>query len=72
MKSLKGLKQVDVIYRRVDDVFIDPLELKEDSYLGVAGLLEVVRLQNVAIVNPIGSGILENPGLIPFLNNEAT
>ena len=69
MKSLKGLKQVDVIYRRVDDVFIDPLELREDSYLGVAGLLEVVRLQNVAIVNPIGSGILENPGLIPFLNN---
>ena len=69
MKSLKGLKQVDVIYRRVDDVFIDPLELREDSYLGVAGLMEVVRLQNVAIVNPIGSGILENPGLIPFLNN---
>ncbi|WP_111708772.1 circularly permuted type 2 ATP-grasp protein [Lutibacter citreus] len=68
MKSLKGLKQVDVIYRRVDDVFIDPLELREDSYLGVAGLMEVVRLQNVAIVNPIGSGILENPGLIPFLN----
>ena len=69
MKSLKGLKQVDVIYRRVDDVFMDPLELREDSYLGVAGLLEVVRLQNVAIVNPIGSGILENPGLIPFLNS---
>ncbi len=69
MKSLKGLKQVDVIYRRVDDVFIDPLELREDSYLGVAGLMEVIRLQNVAIVNPIGTGILENPGLIPFLNN---
>ena len=69
MKSLKGLKQVDVIYRRVDDVFIDPLEFKEDSYLGVAGLMEVVRLQNVAVVNPVGSGILENPGLIPFLNN---
>ncbi|MFD1292242.1 circularly permuted type 2 ATP-grasp protein [Lutibacter holmesii] len=69
MKSLKGLKQIDVIYRRVDDVFMDPLELREDSYLGVAGLLEVVRLQNVAIVNPVGSGILENPGLIPFLNS---
>ncbi|SNR62186.1 Uncharacterized conserved protein, circularly permuted ATPgrasp superfamily [Lutibacter agarilyticus] len=69
MKSLKGLKQIDVIYRRVDDVFMDPLELREDSYLGVAGLLEVVRLQNIAIVNPVGSGILENPGLIPFLNS---
>lgn len=68
MKSLKGLKQVDVVLRRVDDVFVDPLELREDSYLGVAGLMEVVRLQNVAIVNPVGSGILENPGLIPFMN----
>ena len=68
MKSLKGLKQVDVVLRRVDDVFVDPLELREDSYLGVAGLMEVVRLQNVTIVNPVGSGILENPGLIPFMN----
>jgi uncharacterized circularly permuted ATP-grasp superfamily protein/uncharacterized alpha-E superfamily protein len=69
LKSLKGLKQVDVILRRVDDVFMDPLELKEDSYLGVAGLLEVVRLKNVSIVNPIGSGVLENPALIPFMEN---
>ncbi|AOW19775.1 circularly permuted type 2 ATP-grasp protein [Urechidicola croceus] len=67
LKSLKGLKQVDVVLRRVDDIFVDPLELRADSYLGVAGLMEVVRLQNVAIVNPIGSGILENPGLIPFM-----
>lgn len=69
MKSLIGLKQVDVILRRVDDVFVDPLELREDSYLGIAGLMEVVRLQNVTIVNPVGSGILENPALIPFMNN---
>lgn len=69
LKSLKGLKQVDVILRRVDDIYMDPLELKEDSYLGIAGLLEVVRLQNVAIVNPIGNGILENPALNPFMEN---
>ncbi|MDX6745964.1 circularly permuted type 2 ATP-grasp protein [Polaribacter sp. PL03] len=69
LKSLKGLKQVDVILRRIDDVFMDPLELREDSYLGVAGLLEVVRLQNVTIVNPIGSGVLENPALVPFMEN---
>lgn len=69
LKSLKGLKQVDVILRRVDDTFMDPLELREDSYLGVAGLLEAVRLQNVTIVNPIGSGILENPALIPFMED---
>jgi len=68
MKTLKQLKQVDVILRRVDDVFMDPLELREDSYLGVAGLLDVVREQQVAIVNPVGSGILENSGLIPFMN----
>ena len=68
MKTLKELKQVDVIYRRVDDVYMDPLELREDSYLGVAGLLDVVRQQNVCIVNPIGSGVLENSGLIPFMN----
>lgn len=68
MKTLKELKQVDVILRRVDDVFMDPLELREDSYLGVAGLLDVVRQQNVTVVNPIGSGVLENSGLIPFMN----
>ena len=67
MKSLKGLKRVHVVLRRVDDVFTDPLELREDSHLGVAGLLDVVRRQNVAVVNPIGSGVLENPGLIPFM-----
>jgi len=69
MKSLKGLKQVDVILRRVDDIYMDPLELKEDSYLGVVGLLDVIREQNVAVINPIGSGILENSGLIPFMNS---
>ena len=68
MKTLKQLKQVDVVLKRVDDVFMDPLELKEDSYLGVAGLLDVIREQKVTIVNPIGSGVLENSGLIPFMN----
>ena len=67
MKSLKGLKRVDVILRRMDDAFMDPLELREDSQLGVAGLLDVVRRQNVTLINPIGSGIIENTGLIPFL-----
>ena len=69
IKTLKGLIQVDVIYRRVDDAYTDPLELKGDSYLGVAGLLNVVRKQNVAVINPVGSGVLENPGLIPFMNS---
>tara|TARA_R110002051_G_scaffold69304_1_gene124609 strand:+ start:36106 stop:38667 length:2562 start_codon:yes stop_codon:yes gene_type:complete len=67
MKSLKGLKQVDVVLRRVDDAYVDPLELREDSHLGVAGLLDVVRRKNVSIINPVGSGVIENPGLIPFM-----
>ncbi len=67
LKSLTGLKRVDVIIRRVDDTYCDPLELLADSRLGVAGLLEVARRGNVAIANPLGSGVLENPGIQPFL-----
>lgn len=67
MKSLQGLKRIDVILRRVDDAFSDPLELREDSHLGVAGLLDVVRRKNVSVINPVGSGVMENPGLIPFM-----
>ena len=67
LKSLDGLRPVDIILRRVDDTFCDPLELRQDSRLGVAGLLEVIRQGNVVVINPPGSGILENPGLMPFL-----
>ena len=67
LKALDGLKPVDVILRRVDDDYCDPLELRGDSQLGVAGLLEVARRGNVAIANPLGSGVLENPALMAFL-----
>lgn len=67
MKSLKGLKKIDVVFRRVDDAYVDPLELREDSHLGVAGLLDVVRKKNVTVINPIGAAVVENPGLIPFM-----
>ena len=67
LKSLDGLQPVDVILRRVDDLYCDPLELREDSRLGVAGLLEASRRQNVAIANRLGSSVLENPGLMPFM-----
>ncbi|WP_455202750.1 circularly permuted type 2 ATP-grasp protein, partial [Kaarinaea lacus] len=67
VRSLGGLDPVDVILRRVDASYCDPLELRADSMLGVPGLLEVARRGNVAIANPLGSSILENPGLIPFL-----
>lgn len=67
LKSLGGLERVDVILRRVDSSFCDPLELKGDSMLGVPGLLEAVRCGNVIMANPLGAGVLENPGLMAFL-----
>lgn len=67
LKSVSGLKAVDVILRRVDEAWCDPLELRQDSRLGSAGLLEALRRGSVAMANPPGSGLLENPALMPFL-----
>jgi uncharacterized circularly permuted ATP-grasp superfamily protein/uncharacterized alpha-E superfamily protein len=67
MKSLDGLTRVDVLLRRVDDIFCDPVELRSDSRLGVPGLLEVARTGRVVIANPLGSGALENPVLLKYL-----
>ncbi|NII29534.1 circularly permuted type 2 ATP-grasp protein [Pseudoflavitalea sp. X16] len=71
LKTIEGLEKVDVILRRMDDAYCDPLELKSDSLLGVPGLLQVVRKGNVAIANPLGSSIIENAGLVPFLHQAA-
>lgn len=67
LKTLDSLQQVDVILRRVDDEYCDPLELREDSFLGVPGLLQVVRQGNVTIANSLGSGILQNPALMAYI-----
>ncbi len=67
LKSLEGLRPVDVVLRRMDDGFCDPLELRSDSYLGVPGLVEAVRAGNVAVANALGSGLLETSAFIPFL-----
>ena len=67
LNALDGLKPVDVILRRVDDSYCDPLELRVDSLLGTPGLLQAARLGHVAIVNPLGSSVLENPGLMAYL-----
>jgi uncharacterized circularly permuted ATP-grasp superfamily protein/uncharacterized alpha-E superfamily protein len=67
IKTLDGLRRVDVILRRMDDSFCDPLELRSDSALGVAGLVEAVRCGNVAIANPLGSGVVESPAFAVFL-----
>lgn len=69
LKSISGLQKVDVIIRRVDDEYCDPLELREDSHLGVPGLLQAMRLGNVVVLNPPGSSVLENHALLPFLGS---
>jgi len=67
MRSLGTLKRVDVVLRRVDAEYTDPLDLRADSRLGVVGLVEAQHRGTVTVVNTLGSGILESPGLLRFL-----
>ncbi|AWV48881.1 hypothetical protein JK2ML_2679 [Mycobacterium leprae Kyoto-2] len=67
MRSLGTLKRVDVVLRRVDADYMDPLDLRADSLLGVAGLVEAQHRGTVTVVNTLGSGILESAGLLRFL-----
>lgn len=67
MRVFGRLERVDVILRRVDTPWTDPLELRGDSQLGVAGLVEAVRRGRVRVVNGLGAGVLENPALLPYM-----
>ncbi len=67
LKTLEGLKKVDVILRRVADDWCDPLEMREDSILGVSGLVSAARAGTVGIVNPLGSGVVEAPVFKAYL-----
>ncbi|EME71565.1 hypothetical protein H261_02851 [Paramagnetospirillum caucaseum] len=67
LKALTGLQQVDVILRRTGGTWCDPLELRGDSQLGVAGLLQSARRGNVALFNAIGSGLLDGASLLGFM-----
>jgi len=67
LKTLQGLKPVHGLLKRVDDEFLDPLELRSDSTLGVPGLLQAVRAGNVLLANAPGSAFLESPALLGFL-----
>ena len=67
MKTLGGLREVDVILRRLDEEFCDPLELRDDSLLGVPGLVDAARSGSVVIDNALGSGLVETPALMAFL-----
>lgn len=77
MRTTKGLQRVDVIYRRIDDDFIDPLVFRSDSMLGVPGLMAVYRAGRVAIANALGTGIADDkviyayvPQMIRYYLNE--
>jgi len=67
LKTVEGLQPVDVILRRVDDSFCDPLDLRGDSFLGVAGLVDAVSAGNVVVANALGSGVIETAAIMPFL-----
>jgi len=67
LKTVDGLEQVDVILRRVDDSFCDPLELRGESLLGIPGLVDAIVAGNVKVANALGSGLIETAAIMPFL-----
>jgi uncharacterized circularly permuted ATP-grasp superfamily protein len=67
MRTTSGPQRVDVMYRRIDDVFLDPLAFREDSALGVPGLFEAYRKGNVVICNAIGTGVADDKSIYPYV-----
>jgi uncharacterized circularly permuted ATP-grasp superfamily protein len=67
MKTTQGLKRVDVVYRRIDDDFLDPLVFRADSLLGVPGIVDVYRRGNVSLVNTIGTGVADDKVMYYFV-----
>ena len=67
MRTTSGPQRVDVIYRRIDDNFLDPLAFRPDSMLGVPGLLAAYRLGNVVIANAIGTGVADDKSIYPYV-----
>jgi uncharacterized circularly permuted ATP-grasp superfamily protein len=67
MRTTQGPKRVDVIYRRLDDDFLDPLAFRPDSTLGCAGLLSVYRAGNVTLANAIGTGVADDKSIYPYV-----
>ena len=67
MRTTQGPKRVDVIYRRIDDDFLDPLAFRPESALGVAGLLSVYRAGRVSLANAIGTGVADDKSIYPYV-----
>ena len=66
-RTTRGLERVDVIYRRIDDDFLDPLAFRQDSLLGAPGLLNAYRAGNVSLANAIGTGVADDKAIYPFV-----
>ena len=71
LRSLAGFDPVDVVIRRVDDQWCDPVELRAESLLGVPGLMEAARRGRVTVLNPLGTGVIEDPALTGLLGDLA-
>jgi len=67
MKTIHGLKRVDVVYRRIDDEFLDPLSFRTDSLLGVPGLMGAYRAGNVALANAVGNGVADDKAIYSYV-----
>ncbi|MEZ5302029.1 MAG: circularly permuted type 2 ATP-grasp protein [Verrucomicrobiales bacterium] len=67
MRTTKGLVPVDVIYRRIDDDFLDPVAFRRDSLLGVPGLVNAYRAGNVTLANAIGTGVADDKVMYYFV-----
>jgi uncharacterized circularly permuted ATP-grasp superfamily protein len=67
MRTTRGPQQVDVIYRRIDDDFLDPLAFRADSALGIPGLLSVIRAGRVTLTNAIGTGVADDKSIYPYV-----
>ncbi len=69
MRTSRGLKRVDVIYRRLDDDFVDPVHFRPDSMLGVPGLFSAVRAGTVNLANAIGNGVADDKAFYPYVSD---
>ncbi len=67
MKTIRGLTRVDVIYRRIDDEYLDPLAFRAESVLGVAGLMSAYRAGNVALANAVGNGVADDKAVYAYV-----
>lgn len=67
LKEMNGLRRVDVLYRRLDDDYIDPLAFQPDSLLGVAGLMNAYRAGNIAIANAPGTGVADDKAMYVYV-----